>query len=53
MPTMRQFWQSMPGERGFAYQDRFGNANSAFSFDGEQSYLLAPNADSSIPIIRP
>lgn len=26
-------------------QDRFGNANNAFSFDGEQAYLLAPNAD--------
>ncbi|MCB0553598.1 MAG: hypothetical protein KDD02_08615, partial [Phaeodactylibacter sp.] len=25
-------------------QDRFGVANSAFYFDGEQSYLRAPNA---------
>jgi len=25
-------------------QDRFGNANSAFSFDGEQAYIQAPNA---------
>ncbi|MCB0592843.1 MAG: T9SS type A sorting domain-containing protein [Lewinellaceae bacterium] len=25
-------------------QDRFGNANKAFSFDGEQAYIQAPNA---------